>query len=105
MFDLQDDTKLAYEVKKYKCMYCRQTNNICFHFLGKCFLPKPNYLLCRLPYQTFKIEIKSLHPSKATTYNNYPPKYSAKAWKLLLILNNYFLIMLYQGMSFKKIWN
>ena len=50
IFDLQDDIKLAHEVKKYKCMYNNAYISICFLFLGKSFLLKPN-----LPFSQFSL--------------------------------------------------
>ena len=44
IFDLQDDIKLAHEVKKYKCMYNNAYISICFLFLGKIFYSNQTYL-------------------------------------------------------------
>ena len=43
--DLEDDTKLAYEVQKYKCMYGKAYKPHLFLFLENSLLPKPNLSL------------------------------------------------------------
>ena len=43
--DLESDTKLAYEVQKYKCMYGKAYKQHLFLFLENSLLPKPNFSL------------------------------------------------------------